>query len=488
VLVGPSGAGKSAWAAANFRDSQIVASDDLRALVGESSDDQRAGTDAFAVLDLVVERRLARRLLTVIDTLGLDAARRAQYLAMARRHNLPCHAVVFDTPADVCRSRNRERARPVPATVLSAQLKSVKTAGAAVEGEGFDGVHAPDAVAVVPEDMVHASAAAARQQETPLPLRFGLQIPNFGFADTDDMAGRLAEIAHRAEDAGFTSLWVMDHFLQIPQVGREWEPMLESYTTLGFLAAHTARVRIGTLVTGVTYRNLAHLGKIVASLDVLSGGRAICGIGAAWFGREHAAYGWPFPPVAQRYALLEDALELLPMLWGKGSPSFSGRTIEVAEAMCYPRPLQEHIPILVGGGGEKRTLKLAAQYADACNLFGDATSVAHKLDVLARHCAVIDRDPATIQVTHLSTALVGRDRDEVTKKVERLRPRNQSPEAYAARTSAGTVDDHIGRFRELAEAGVQTAIVNMPDVGDDDALTTFAPVIAAFARDAHAPF
>src|SRR5204862_6650456 len=146
-------------------------------------------------------------------------------------------------------------------------------------------------------------------------------------------------------------IWVMDHFLQIPQVGREWQEMLDSYTTLGFIAGQTRSARLGAMVTGVTYRNLAHLAKIVATLDVLSGGRAVCGIGAAWFEREHKLYGWELPPPRDRFARLEDALELLPLLWGPGAPRFEGRTVTIPEAICYPRPLQEHVPILIGGSG-----------------------------------------------------------------------------------------------------------------------------------------
>ena len=174
----------------------------------------------------------------------------------------------------------------------------------------------------------------------------------------------------------------MDHFRQIPTMGRPWEDMLESWTTLGYLAGVTDTIRLGTLVTGITYRNIAHLGKIVATLDVLSGGRAMCGLGAAWYREEHLAYGWPFPSARERYALLEDALRLLPLLWGPGTPSFTGRAIQVPEAMCYPRPLQERIPLLVGGSGERTTLRLAARYADACNLFGEAPTIARKVEVL----------------------------------------------------------------------------------------------------------
>ena len=237
----------------------------------------------------------------------------------------------------------------------------------------------------------------------------------------------------------------MDHFLQIPQVGREWEDMLESYTTLGYLAGVTERIRLGTLVTGITYRNLAHLAKVVATLDVVSEGRALCGLGTAWFEREHRLYGWAFPPRSERYALLEDALELLPLMWGPGSPRFEGRTTVVAEATCYPRPLQERIPILVGGSGERRTLRLVARHADACNLFGDAAVVRHKLAVLRAHCETEGRDPAEIAVTHLAPARV----------VAAGEPREGQ--------GAATVEEHVGRYRELAEAGVQTAIVGLSD-------------------------
>jgi F420-dependent oxidoreductase-like protein len=481
VLVGPGASGKSTWAAEWFRTGQVVSADAMRALVGEGEHDQRAGTDAFDVLALVVDRRLKRRLLTVVDTLALDDAWRRRLLGMAAGHGVPVHAVAFDTPARDCRARNRARARPIPSAVISGQLKRWEAVRSALPAEGFAAVHAPGPVEVVPARLLDAPADARRQKEEPMPLRFGLQIPSFTWpGGTAELAPRLADIARTAEDVGFADIFVMDHFVQIPQVGPDWHDMLDSYTTLSFLAAHTRSARLGALVTGVTYRNVAHLGKIVATLDVLSGGRAVCGLGAAWFEREHRAYGWRFPPLRERFALLEDALELLPLQWGPGSPSFDGRMISVPEAVGYPRPLQERVPIIVGGSGERRTLKLVAKYADACNLFGDPDTVRHKLAVLRRHCETVDRDPAEIEVTSLTSALVGPDRAALGELIERSRPANVSPEAFADRVTAGTVDDHIGRYRQFAEAGVQTAIVNFPALDGPAELERFAPVIAAF--------
>ena len=245
---------------------------------------------------------------------------------------------------------------------------------------------------------------------------------------------------------------------------REWEDIPESTTTLGFLAAATTSARLGALVNGVTYRNLAHLAKIVATLDVLSGGRAFCGLGAAWFGREHELYGWTFPPVARRYELLEDALELLPLMWGKGSPAFEGRTTSVPAATCYPRPLQEHVPIVVGGSGERRTLRLVARHADACNLFGSPDEVARKVSVLHEHCRAVDRDPATVTVTTLSDAAI-------------LGGSPGAAERYDA--CVGTVEEQIGRYRQYAEVGVDEAIIALHLDGTPAQVEAFAPVIEA---------
>jgi F420-dependent oxidoreductase-like protein len=478
VLVGPSGAGKSHWAGAWFRPDQVVSSDSLRALVGAGEHDQRAGTDAFEILDLVIERRMGRGLLTVVDTLGLDAGRRRSYVEAARRHGAPIHAVVFDTPADVCRSRNRGRSHPVPAKVLANQIASRDAVDGALVVEGFDGVHRPEPVEVVAPDLLGSPASARRQAEAPTTLRFGLQLSSFGWSPP--FAEGLAEVARVAEAVGFSSIWVMDHVIQIPQVGRPWEDMPESWTTVAWLAAQTRTARLGVLVSGVTLRTPAHLAKIVATADVLSGGRVICGLGAAWWKHEHEVYGWRFPPVTERFSLLEDALQLLPLMWGPGSPPFHGHVLHVPETICYPRPLQEHVPVLVGGSGPRRTLALAARYADACNLFGGPDDVRRLAGVLRAHCEEAGRDPADVLVSHLSTAVAEPTRRQLDATVDRLKRGAVPSEMVLGHLGAGTVADHIGRYRELAEAGVQTAIVALPDAATPGALEAFGEVIAAF--------
>ena len=482
VLVGPSGAGKSTWAHSHFRAEQIVSSDRLRAIVGEGEDDLAASDDAFAILEAIVDHRLRRRLTTVVDTLGLDPVRRARWLAAAREHDVARVCVVVPTTVAECRARNRGAGKSVPERVLSQQVRQLQEQRPVIDTEGFDLVIEPTVVRTTPSKIARTAPLVQQQAAEPVGLRFGLQIPVYTWpGGPAEIRVRLREIAQAAERAGFSSIWVMDHFRQIPMFGPPWLDMLESYTTLGYLAGITDRARLGTLVTGVTYRNIAHLGKIVATLDVLSGGRAACGLGIGWFEAEHRAYGWPFPAVADRYALLEDALRLLPLQWGKGAPAFEGGTLQVPEALCYPRPLQAHIPILVGGNGERRTLRLAAQLADGCNIIGDVDVVARKVAVLHDHCDTAGRDRDEVEVTQLSTTIVGRDASEIDAIVERLRPRRQSAERYAATANAGTIDDQIGRFRALADAGVRNAIVSFPDLGEGEPIERFAAVVGAFS-------
>ena len=484
VLVGPAGSGKSRWAAEHLAE-HVVSSDALRALVGEAEHDLRASTDAFAVLDDVVERRSKRRLTTVIDSLGTDVAKREHWRAVAARHGLACVAVVFDVPAAQLRRQNRERDKRVPDDIVRRQLAEWPDVLAVVRAEPFDAVHEADTAALVAPGLVRRERSVLGPTATPATpatpaatqLRFGLQIPQFTWpGGPAEIGERLRQLARAAEAAGFDSLWVMDHFRQIPMMGPPWADMLESWTTLGHLAAVTTRVRLGTLVTGVTYRNAAHLAKIVATLDVLSGGRAICGIGLGWYEDEHRAYGWEFPDRRQRYELLADTLQLLPVMWGPGAKPFAGRVLQVPDTSCYPRPLQTHLPILVGGSGEQRTLRLVARYADACNLFGDDAVVRHKVGVLVRHCLDVDRDPNEVSVSHLSTVLVGDDPTQLRALVDATRPPRMSAERHARGVNAGTVEQHIGRVERLVDAGVDHVIVSLAGL-DTGAIERFAAVI-----------
>ncbi len=211
------------------------------------------------------------------------------------------------------------------------------------------------------------------------------------------IAPELARLGAAVEEAGVTRLSVMDHYFQMDQAT---DPMLEGYTTLGFLAAHTETVRLGLLVTGVTYRHPGLLAKIVATLDVLSGGRAELGIGAAWYEREHRGLGVPFPPVAERFERLEETLRICRRMWDQSDDGpFEGEHYRLAETLCRPAPLSKP-PVLVGGMGEKKTLRLVARYADACNLFTPSPEeVARKLDALRRHCDEAGRDYAEIHKT-----------------------------------------------------------------------------------------
>ena len=466
VLVGPAGCGKSTWAARWFRPEHVISSDRLRAMVGTGEHDQRAGTAAFEVLDLVIDHRLRRRLTTVVDSTALEAARRKVYVDTARRRGVAVVAAVFDLPEHEVRRRNRQRADGVPAAVLTAQLRSFAAAQRGHRerrlrcgGAGRRRRGRPRATAI-------RRRTACRQPSTGGPdaahVRTAAARVSRGRAGRRSSRQRLADVAAAAEQAGFDSIWVMDHYVQIPQVGREWEEMLEAYTTLGYLAGLTRTARLGALCTGITYRNVAALGKIVATLDVLSGGRAMAGLGIAWFEREHQRLRLGVPAARATATRCSRTRSSCCRCCGaRARRAFEGRTITVPEAICYPRPLQERVPILVGGSGERRTLRLVARYADACNLFGDAATVRHKIDVLHRHCADVDRDPAEVTVTNLTRAQVIGAGDE-------------RPAEFA-----GTLEEQIGRYRTFAEAGVQTAIVSLPDVAEGG-IERFAPVIAAF--------
>lgn len=240
-------------------------------------------------------------------------------------------------------------------------------------------------------------------------MRLGVHFWNFSLpGGPETIAPTLAATARAAEKGGADTFTLMDHWFQMESATESaTEPMLEGYTSLGFLAGQTERIALGLMVTGVTYRHPGLLAKIVTTLDVLSGGRALLGIGAAWYEREHRALGVPFPPVAERFERLEETLQVCRQMWSDDDGPFDGVHYQLAETICSPRPIQSPGPrVLVGGGGERKTLRLVAQYADACNLFDiGVDGVRHKLDVLAQHCEAVGRDTATIE----KTIMVGGD-------------------------------------------------------------------------------
>jgi alkanesulfonate monooxygenase SsuD/methylene tetrahydromethanopterin reductase-like flavin-dependent oxidoreductase (luciferase family)/predicted kinase len=483
VLVGASGSGKSTWAA-SYRREEIVSSDALRAVVGSGENDLDASGDAFAVLDVIVAARLRRGLTTVVDTLGIEPVRRRGYLGAARAAGLPAVAVVFAADASTCRARNRLRARPVPATALDAQLARMRDVPAEVAAEGWDLVvtvtGATDRPTVEPRHTPGAHVASAEQASRPRELGFVLQVSQFPWGD--DLADWLADVAGAAADAGFEGLALMDHLIQIPQVGRAWDPIPEPWVSLGMLAglAHASgrRLRLGTLVTPVTFRPPGVVAKAAATLDVLSGGRAFVGVGAGWWEREHLAYGLRLPPVAERMDALAKGIETMRALWGSGTKAHAGERVSLPETTSYPRPIGR-LPVIVGGGGERRTLRIAAELGDGCNVRADLDTVDQKIAALRRHCDDVGRDPSEVEVTVLDLPVVGEDRDSVAASVERLRGRLTAT-AYARRHHAGTPRDHVGRYRLLADKGVQTVFVSFPDLAGRDEIGRFAPVLAAF--------
>ncbi len=292
-------------------------------------------------------------------------------------------------------------------------------------------------------------------------MKIGLQIPNFTWpSGPQGIHAKLAEIARTADAVGFSSLWVMDHFFQIggrerrSTLGPAEDPMLEAYSALSYMAGVTQKSTLGAMVTGVVYRHPGILIKTVTTLDVLSGGRAIFGVGAAWNERESRGLGVPFPPVKERFERLEETLQIALQMWSTNNGPYSGKYFQLAETLCSPQPLtQPHPPILIGGMGEKKTLRLVAQYADACNLFASAETdmLRHKLDVLKEHCEHLGRDYNTIEKTTLATVHLALGQQ--------------------------TVKDVIERCRSLADLGVQQAIFNMPNVHDITPLETFGKEI-----------
>jgi F420-dependent oxidoreductase-like protein len=275
-------------------------------------------------------------------------------------------------------------------------------------------------------------------------MKVGLQVPIFTWSEDQGQLGdTFGLIVERAERAGLYSLWVMDHFFQIPMFGHSEMEMLEGWSALAFAAGRTNRIKLGTMVTGITYRHPGVLVKTATTLDVLSHGRAYFGIGAAWHDEEHDGLGIPFPPVAERFERLEENLQIALQMWAGDESPFHGKHYSLERPLNSPQSVQRpHPPILIGGTGERKTLRMVAQYADACNIFltGDDSVVQHKLAVLREHCEKLGRPYGEIEKTTLGSLYLTRD----------------------GRNGSLTPDQLIERLRELAALGIDQAIFNMP--------------------------
>jgi F420-dependent oxidoreductase-like protein len=298
------------------------------------------------------------------------------------------------------------------------------------------------------------------------PITLDLHLPNFNYPGVppEDLFERLVDIATTAEDSGFSTITVMDHLHQIPGVGPRTNYMLEGNTILGALAARTSRASLGLLVGGVMYRNPALMAKIATTLDIISGGRAILGLGAAWFEEEHNAYGYPFPPLRERFEHLEDALQIARLMFTEAEPSFEGRHHSIRNILNNPKPIRGDIPIMVGGSGERKTLRLVAKYADACNLFGDVERVKHLLGVLERHCEDVGRDPAEITKTRMGTLFIAESDEAAQRKLDA----SNVDERRRAMAFVGGPERVAEQIQELLDVGIEGVTISIPDVHDLD--------------------
>jgi F420-dependent oxidoreductase-like protein len=310
-------------------------------------------------------------------------------------------------------------------------------------------------------------------------LLFGYHMPSLTFPETppEHLFERILANALAAEAAGFDVVTVMDHFYQIPPVGSEDEPMLEAFGTLGALAARTSRVRLGTMVSGVTYRNPALLAKMATTIDVVSAGRALCGVGAAWFEAEHVGYGFDFPRIGERMDRLDEALQICRLMFTEERPTLEGRYYRIERALNRPRPIQPGgPPILIGGSGERRTLRLVAKYADIANWFGSTEELAHKTDVLARHCEEVDRDPAQILRTVLLTVALVRHESEAGPILDRLPPDRR------AQAIVGTPLDVAEQLQPYLDLGFRGFVFRNPTLIDPDTIGLAGELIGLMRR------
>lgn len=303
------------------------------------------------------------------------------------------------------------------------------------------------------------------------PITLDLHLPNFNFpgVPADQLFDKLVDIATAAERSGFSSVSFMDHLHQIPPVGPPDQWMLEGNSILAGIAARTSTVSLGLLVGGVTYRNPALHAKITTTLDIISGGRAWHGIGAGWFADEHRAYGFDFPPLRERFQRLEEALQIARAMFTGEEASLSGRHARADGALNNPKPIRGDIPIVIGGSGERKTLRLVAQYADGCNVFGDAARVKHLLEVLEDHCDEVGRDPAQITKTCMGQVLIGSSHEEAQAKADAFRQAG-IPDSVLAAAITGDPDAVTERAQALADVGVEGMTIIVLDAHDVESL------------------
>ena len=317
------------------------------------------------------------------------------------------------------------------------------------------------------------------------PIRLGLQIPNFNFprVNEDDLFERLSDIASTAESSGFDTVLVMDHLHQIRGVGPPENLMLEGNTILPALAARTNSVNLSLLVGAVTYRNPALHAKITTTLDVISGGRAIHGIGAGWNVEEATAYGYEFPSLGERFERLEDHLNIARAMFTEERATYEGKHHSVHEAFNNPKPIRGDIPIMIGGSGEKKTLRMVAQYADASNFFGDADRMRHLIGVLEGHCERLDRDPAEITKTRLGTVIIAPTQEEADAKLDNLAQLTRMPPERLATVLAGDPDTVLEKASELLDAGLDALIFNSPDVHELETVELLGETLGPLCSD-----
>jgi F420-dependent oxidoreductase-like protein len=306
-------------------------------------------------------------------------------------------------------------------------------------------------------------------------MKFGIQHPNFSFdGEGTEIVESLRRLVTQAESSGFDSFWVMDHFHQIGNVGEPREPMLESWTTLSTIAGFTSRIKLGTMVTGIVYRYPSVLAKIGATLDVLSRGRLFMGIGAAWNEEEAAAYGIHFPSTSERFQRLEEAVQIIRKMWTEQPTSFAGKFYQVRDAHCNPQPIQKpHPPILIGGSGERKTLRIVAQYGDACNLFGSSETVKKKLAVLREHCRDVGRDYNSILKTKLGSVTIDKDRDAARKRVEE-RFKGAPEQMVKEFAIYGNPEDVRRQVEGFRDVGIEYLILSFEPQRELEAMNLFA--------------